>query len=113
MLSLSDIRRRQFGLVFLGIALIQLLLGFTLLRASLDGLWFLIYWLFCMGFTVAALVVAVMDMFIVRGRIRRERRELAQTTVKSILPHLPRQAGIQGGDGTSLDADDPRRDNRN
>jgi hypothetical protein len=66
-----DRRRRWFGLLFLTMAGGMLIWGLTLLEPHLRGWSFVIYWLLCLGFTLAAMVIAWVDW----RAIRRWQRE--------------------------------------
>jgi uncharacterized membrane protein len=77
----ADARRRWFGLFFLLIAGGMLIWGLTVLAGSLKGMAFVIYWLVCFAFTGLALLIALLDLFVVRHRQREEQRDLI---VKSI-----------------------------
>ncbi len=77
-------RRRWFGGVALGAALLMLILGQTVLQKSLNGLAFLLYWLLCLVLTGIAVLVALVDARAVRLELKREKRELLEQTVKEI-----------------------------
>lgn len=62
----------------------MLIAGETVLQHHLDGLAFLIYWLACFGLTGLAVIVALLDARQNRRRLREERRDLLQTTLKDI-----------------------------
>ena len=68
----ADARRRWFGLLFLTLAGGLLIWGVTLLEPHLRGWAFVVYWLACLGFTVAAMVVAWLDWHAVRDPRRRD-----------------------------------------
>ena len=77
-------RRRWFGGVVVGAALLMLILGQTVLQGTLRGVGFLIYWLVCLGLTGVAVLVALVDARAVRSELKRENRELIEQTVKEI-----------------------------
>ncbi len=77
-------RRRWFGGVVLGAALLMLILGQTVLQGALSGIGFLIYWLLCLALTGVAVLVALVDARAVRIALKREKRELLEQTVKHI-----------------------------
>lgn len=86
----SDALRRRAGLVFLTTALVLLVLGLTVLQSVLGkGLLFIFYWLGCMAFTGLALLNALLDLLIVRGRARREQRLLLEAHMT--VPHVRTQ----------------------
>ncbi len=80
----ADARRRWFGLFFLFVAAGLLIWGQTLLKPHLKGLLFIGYWLACLGFTLLALLTALLDMMVVRYRIRKSHRELLEKTWNKI-----------------------------
>jgi len=77
-------RRRWLGGVFLGGAVLMLVVGQTILQNRLRDLAFLGYWLVCFGLTGLAVTVAFLDARENRRRLRHERRDLLQTTLKDI-----------------------------
>src|SRR5262245_53662312 len=77
-------RRRWFGILFLGCAMLMLIVGQTLLQNRLRDLAFLVYWMLCFGFTGLAVAVALVDARENRRRLRQERRDLLQTTLNDI-----------------------------
>ena len=62
------------------IALVLLFAGATFFDASLRAhpLLFLAYWAVCAWITLLAVLLALFDMLVVRGGVRRERRRLEQ-----------------------------------
>jgi hypothetical protein len=77
-------RRRWLGLFFLALAAGMLIWGQTILKPYLDGVPFIIYWAFCFLFTIAAVVIALLDVRAVRLRIKEERAELIARTMREI-----------------------------
>jgi hypothetical protein len=77
-------RRRWFGILFLGCAVMMLVVGQTILQNRLRDLAFLVYWMICFAFTGLAAAVALLDARENRRRLRQERRDLLQTTLKDI-----------------------------
>lgn len=70
-MSTADARRRWFGLLFLILAGGMLIWGLTLLDQHLAGWGFVLYWLVCLTFTLAAMTTAWLDWRAVRaGRTR-------------------------------------------
>jgi hypothetical protein len=84
--DVADARRRWFGLLFHLLAAGMLIWGQTLLKPHLRGLVFVVYWLGCFAFTGLALLTALLDLWIVRLRSRRERRELLERTLGEFTP---------------------------
>jgi hypothetical protein len=74
-------RRRWLGAIFLGSAVLTLVLGETLVR---DPVGKLICWSVCLVSTLLAIVVAFWDLYAVRNRLREEQRELLEDTLTEI-----------------------------
>jgi hypothetical protein len=77
-------RRRWFGLLFLILATGMLIWGQTVLQPHLRGLGFLAYWLVCLGMTGMAMVVALLDVWAMRRRLRRQQHELLRRTLEDL-----------------------------
>jgi len=80
----ADARRRWFGLFFLLIAGGMLIWGLTVLAGSLKGMGFIIYWLVCFAFTGLALLIALLDLIVVRHRQREEQRDLIVKAIEDL-----------------------------
>ena len=65
----------------------MLIWGQTILKPYLEGLWFVIYWLACMGFTALAMLTALLDIWAVRRRTRAQQRELLQHIFDEVEPN--------------------------
>jgi hypothetical protein len=78
--------RRWTGAIFLTIAILMVVLGFTFLEPHLHGRDFIFYWMICFGFTVAASLIALIDMSAVRRRAIREQQRLIETTIDGKNP---------------------------
>jgi hypothetical protein len=79
------VRRWAMFVLLLG-ALVMIFAGTTFLEDTLGNPWhFLIYWGVCAWLTLAALLLALWDLLLVRAAARRERRRLE----KQILDHPP------------------------
>jgi membrane protein implicated in regulation of membrane protease activity len=76
--------RRLLGVVFLAIAGGMLLIGQTVLKDRLQSLDFVYYWLTCTVFTGLTLIVALLDMRVVRRRARQQQSELLKNTLREI-----------------------------
>ena len=61
-----------------------LVAGETILRVRLEGWWFVFYWMGCLGFTLLAMLTALLDWWIIRERSREEQRELLRRTMGDI-----------------------------
>jgi UDP-N-acetylmuramyl pentapeptide phosphotransferase/UDP-N-acetylglucosamine-1-phosphate transferase len=70
--------------IVLGIALVMVLLGLTLLSSFLFGLIYIFYWLVCIVFTLLALIFAYADLQRLRQRSREEQRELIERALDSL-----------------------------
>jgi hypothetical protein len=85
MLQKADARRRWWGMFFLTVATGLLVWGQTLLKPHLEGTRavFLIYWLICFVFTGLAIFTALLDVWTIWRRLRRQRSELIQWTISA------------------------------
>lgn len=79
-----DARRRWLGMICLAIAIIMLVLGQTVLKAALQRLTFVFYWLICTLITGLTLLIALLDMRAVRRRSRQEEKELIHDVFREI-----------------------------
>jgi len=82
----SDARRRALGTLFLGGSLVMLVWGQTALKSTLQGLPFILYWAVCMCLTFFALMIALLDLWIVRRRGREQEKQLLNDTLRDIRP---------------------------
>lgn len=89
----ADSMRRWLGLLFLALAFGFLVWGQTVFRDRLKGVAFLLYWFCCFLFTIAAIVVALLDVRATRKRARREHQDLVQRTLEDI----DRESGDKSG----------------
>ena len=80
----STVRRRVFGGVVLGSAVLMLILGQTVLAGKLGPALFMFYWLGCLLLTIVAVFVAFADARATAARTIKERRELLDNTLKRI-----------------------------
>ena len=92
------------GLGFLAAALLMLLAGQTVLRGSLQGLLFMVYWLSCLFLVALALVTALIDALIIRHQIRLQQLDLIRATLTpsptpSPDPHHPNTPQSPGANG--------------
>ena len=76
--------RRWLGLLFLALAFGLLVWGQTVLKERLKGVVFLAYWGCCFLFTLAAIVMAMLDMRATRKRARQEHNELMRRTLEDL-----------------------------
>jgi hypothetical protein len=76
-------------MLFLGIALLLVLVGQTILRAHLHGLLYLLYWLTCIVALALAVATALLDILLVRQEARREQLALLHETLIHTSPAHP------------------------
>lgn len=76
--------RRRFGLVCLGLALLMLIAGETVLAPHLRGLGLLLYWLGCLLLTILAAVTALLEVLLIGVKAREEQRALLETTLRAV-----------------------------
>ena len=77
-------RRRWVGGIVLGLAAMMLILGETALNGKLRGGVFVMYWMICFLLTVAAIVVAFMDLKALQRKVGKEQRDLMEDTLSDI-----------------------------
>jgi hypothetical protein len=77
-------RWRWFGAIVLGLAIVMLVLGQTVLKERMSNIAFVVYWLTCFIFTGLAIVVAFRDAKVVQHEVRSEQRTLLESTLKDI-----------------------------
>ena len=95
-------RRRWFGAIVLGVALLMLILGETVLEGRIKGVVFLVYWFICCIFLGLAFVVAFRDVRAIQNEVRSEQRTLLESTLKDIESDArdqQKQAKRNGGKG--------------
>ena len=68
----------------LGLAAVMLILGETVLNARLTPGAFIVYWTTCFLLTMAAIVIAFMDIRAVQRKVGREQRDLLEGTLGDI-----------------------------
>jgi hypothetical protein len=79
-----DAWRRWLGMLFLTLAAGMLIWGHTFLESYLKGIGFLIYWMVCFFFTIASIVIALLDVRAVLRNVRSERMALLRRAMKDI-----------------------------
>jgi hypothetical protein len=84
MLTAADARRRSFGLVVLMVAVAMVVWGQTLLKPFLLGLGFIFYWLACLLCVTIVMATALVDIWVIRRRIRRHREEMFKQALMEI-----------------------------
>jgi hypothetical protein len=76
--------RRILGIAFLLLSGGLLLFGVTVFKPKLDGTAFLIYWFACFLFTVAAMLVALLDLQAIRRQSLEETRRVFERSLAKI-----------------------------
>lgn len=84
--SRSKIRRR-FGLICIGLALLMLLAGETVLKPHLSGVVLLFYWLACFILTALAAGAALLEA----ARVGLEGREAQRSLIEKTLREVERE----------------------
>lgn len=77
----------------------MLALGTTVLKARLQRENFIYYWLACILFTAATMVIALLDFRAVRRRSQMEQKELIESTLREITRERNAGPGKGGKDG--------------
>jgi hypothetical protein len=90
------INRRLLGACFLIVALVQVILGFSILRGQLGPLGTMLYWTGCLLATLGALMCALVDALHNLRESRRERRVLLEDTLREIDEERARHAQTGG-----------------
>lgn len=68
----------------LGMASGMLIWGHTILQSYLQGIPFVIYWGTCFAFTIASIVIALLDVRAMLRNIKVERMTLAKRTMREV-----------------------------
>ena len=92
----ADALRRWLGMFCLAVASGLLIWGQTVFAPYLNGVAFMLYWAICLLFTLGAIIIALIDIRVLRRRTSQERRELLQRTLAEFegkpcqpAPHPP------------------------
>lgn len=67
---------RIVGAILLFVCALMVILGSTVLAPQLHGPQYLLYWIWCTLLTIAAVIIALWDMLLVRRASKRTHREL-------------------------------------
>jgi high-affinity Fe2+/Pb2+ permease len=67
---------RIIGVILLTVCAVMVVLGTTVLASRLEGPRFLVYWTWCMLLVIAAIIMALWDLLLVRRISKRTHREL-------------------------------------
>ncbi len=94
-----DVRRRVLGGIFLLASVGMLAAGETVLQEPLRArpVAFLVYWLGCFGCVGVAFLTALLDLVVVRRRVRAEQRELEETTLRQIAQTRAQKSSENSG----------------
>ena len=86
---------RTLGSMLLTACALMLVLGLTVLADRLHGPRFALYWSWCFLLTVAAIVVALVDMLLIRRASKQTRRALfrEQLMTKDLIEKLRKKNG--------------------
>jgi hypothetical protein len=84
MTTSADIVRRWVVGIFLLIAVAMVVCGETVLKSRLRQETFLYYWMVCIFFTGLTFIAALVDLWIIRRRARRERLDLLKKTFSGL-----------------------------
>ncbi len=83
-MSNAKLLRRATGSLCLVGAVVMLAVGETHLAPGNSHLGFLLYWLGCFALAIAAMIVAILDLFAVRSEARQAQRSLFEETLVKI-----------------------------
>ena len=95
--------RRKMMLALIAVALILLVAGLALLQSSLNPrvhpVWFILFWITCGWLTLTALLLAALDLLMVRMEARKIERSLREKFTQSQIQDpsgstTPRQSGL-------------------
>lgn len=75
-LTPADRRRRRIGALLLGTAVLMVVAGLSRWIPGLEGLRYLLYWLVCYVLTALSILIAILDIAVMRRRLDRERDRL-------------------------------------
>jgi hypothetical protein len=76
--------RRVIGAAALGVAVVLLVLGETVLKDKLSPVAFVLFWTLCFFFTISAILCAYFDLRALRQSTRRAHQELLESAFKEI-----------------------------
>ena len=80
----ATFRRRSLGALFLGGAILLLVLGETVVKNRLSPVGFLLFWTTCLLCTSGAIVMALLDIRALRQKTRSQHRDLLESTFKDV-----------------------------
>jgi hypothetical protein len=92
-------RRRLFGAVVLGAAILLLILGQTVLKGRLSPVVFVLYWMACFACTGLAILIAFLDARALSQKTIQEHRDLLQNALKEIETKARERAKSDGQGG--------------
>jgi hypothetical protein len=88
--------RRRWGVVYLGLSLLMVVLGLTAFERRLKAGWFLLYWFSCAMAASFAMVLALLEAMAVRIQLRREQRALMEASLREIQEEARRRSAGNG-----------------
>lgn len=106
MANKADLRRRWLGGIALAAAIGMLIAGETVLHGRLNGVNLVIFYMVCFVLTFIAILVAFLDLSVVRRRTRDEQRALFENTLGEIVRQKEAQSAKRGP-GASPDSAKP------
>src|ERR1051325_11612236 len=80
----ADALRRWLGTFCLAVAAGMLIWGQTILKDYLRGLGYVLYWIGSFFFHLAAICIALVDLRVMRRRLRDEQKELVERTLEAV-----------------------------
>jgi len=80
------------GVVFLGVAVLMVVWGQFFLPRTIAPELQAVFWLLCFLFTLAAIMIACVDLVVLRQRTRTENRELFEETMHEIEKEARRES---------------------
>jgi hypothetical protein len=78
-------KKRWASGILLGIALLMLILGQTVLTSSLHNRAFIAYWLACFMVTGLAAIVALLDFFSLQRRARAQEKKIMEKAFREMV----------------------------
>ncbi len=82
--KISQQWRRLAAIFTLSITILLLVSGQTFLKSELTGKRYVIYWLFCLLFTVLSILLALVEVRFISEQSRREYKELKDKTIDDL-----------------------------
>ncbi len=93
-------RRRWFGALCLVASVAMLAAGETTPGKRLDGIWFILYWLWCFVLAALALLMAILDAGALRREARSEQRKLLEHALDVIETNAGQKSKANAADNS-------------